>query len=801
MKIVLALGGNALGKTPLEQLELVKKTAKTIVDLVEEGHKVVVTHGNGPQVGMINLAMDYACENGANTPPMPFAECGAMSQGYIGYHLQQAIENELKRRQIDKECVTVVTQVLVSKKDKAFLNPTKPVGMFYTKEEADKISKEKGYVMKEDAGRGYRRVVPSPYPKKIIELETINSLVEEGNIVISCGGGGIPVIEENGHLKGIDAVIDKDNSSSLLACEINADMLMILTAVSKVSLNFNKENQKDLDVLDIEDAKKYIKDNQFAKGSMLPKIEACIDFVEETNKVALITSLLNDQDALLGQNGTLINKNMERKKQKMAKEKKKKLTLTSFSIILAIIVVLGVVTHFLPSAKFVDEEIVPGSGVVAAKLSDVLMAPIKGFENAVDVCIFVFILGGFLAIVTKTGALETGIKVLVKKMKGKELILIPILMFIFSIGGTTYGMLEETVGFYALLAFTMVAAGMDTIVSSAIVLLGAGSGVLGSTINPFATGAAISALKDSGITVNNGLIIFLGIVLWIVSLTISICFVISYAKKIIDEKGSTFLSLQEQKVMERRYEKKALKEEEKNAKVSLTGVQKLTLIIFGLTFVVMIIGFIPWGEFGITFFDGFTGWLTGSSLGNWWFYEAALWFLLMAILIGIINRFSEKDIVDTFIDGAADMMSVILIVAVARGASVLMSVTHLDNYIVVNAANALKNMPVAIFTPLNYLLHIFLSVLVPSSSGLASLSTPIMGPLTNTLGYSVEVTVMTYVAANGLVNLITPTCGAIMGGLALAGVNYGTWFKWAFKVVLTIALASVVILTAAALIL
>lgn len=478
----------------------------------------------------------------------------------------------------------------------------------------------------------------------------------------------------------------------------------------------------------------------------------------------------------------------------MKKAKKKgKFSLTSFSIILILIFILGIISHLLPNAEFVGEEIVNGSGVVGASLSDILLSPILGFENAVDVCIFIMVLGGFLAIVTHTGALETGIKVLMKKLKGRELILIPILMVIFSIGGTTYGMLEETVGFYALLAATMVAAGMDTIVASSVVLLGAGSGVLGSTINPFAVGAAVSALPE-GIVVNQGIIIALGALLWLTTLGISIFFVMKYAKKVKEDKGSTFLTLREQRKMEQKYAKKK-NEDIEDAKLS--GKQKITLILFGLTFVIMVIGFVPWGEFGITLFDNFTGWLTGSSLGNWYFYESALWFLIMAILIGIINKMGEKSLVDTFVDGADDMIGVILIVAIARGASVLMTQTHLDNYIIYNAAEALKNVPLIVFTPLNYILHAVLSVLVPSSSGLATLSTPIMGPLANTLGYSVEGTVMTFVAANGLVNLITPTCGAIMGGLALAKVEYSTWVKWALKVVVTIAVVNIVILTLA----
>ena len=478
----------------------------------------------------------------------------------------------------------------------------------------------------------------------------------------------------------------------------------------------------------------------------------------------------------------------------MTKKKGKKIMLSAFSIILIMIGILAIVSHLLPQAKFVNEEIVNGSGVVGAKLSDVLMSPILGFQDAMDVCVFIIILGAFLAVVTKTGALETGIKVLIKKLKGRELLLIPILMFIFSIGGTTYGMLEETVGFYALLAATMVAAGMDTIVASATILLGAGSGVLGSTINPFAVGAAVDALPE-GIAVNQGVIIAIGIVLWLVAYTISVLFVMNYAKKVKKDKGSTFLSLQEQRAMEKRYGKKEEKED-----VNLTGQPKVTLWIFGLSFLVMIIGFIPWDSLGIEFFLDKTGFLTGAPLGWWWFNEGSLWFLIVTIILCIVNGFSEKETVDTFMDGADDMISVILIIGVARGVSVLMSQTYLDNYIIYNAAELLKGMPAILYAPCNFILHIFLSILVPSSSGIATLSTPIMAPLTSQLGFSVEANIMIMVAANGLVNLITPTCGAIMGGLALARVEYSTWAKWSWKAVMYIGLSSIAILTLAMLI-
>lgn len=302
-KILIALGGNALGKNPSEQLELVKRVSSIIVSLVEMGNEIVITHGNGPQVGMINLAFD---NNNSLGFSMPFAECNAMSEGYIGYHLQQSITNELKKRSINKNCVSVITQVIVDKNDNAFLEPTKPIGNFYTKEESERLSLENNYIYKEDAGRGYRRVVASPEPIDIVEKESINSLINAGNIVIAVGGGGIPVINDNGILTGVDAVIDKDLSSSLLARLIDFDMLLILTNVEKVCLNYNKDNEIGLDTLSVDDALRYIDDKEFAKGSMLPKIKACISFVKQTNKQAIITSLLSAKDALEGKTGTLI---------------------------------------------------------------------------------------------------------------------------------------------------------------------------------------------------------------------------------------------------------------------------------------------------------------------------------------------------------------------------------------------------------------------------------------------------------------------------------------------------------------
>ena len=307
-KIVIALGGNALGNSPEDQLRLVQKTAKKIVEL-SSVYDIVVTHGNGPQVGMINMAMEVSHEE-LQMPKVPFAECGAMSQGYIGYHLQQSIQEELVRRNMRRNCVTVLTQVVVDKKDPAFINPTKPIGSFYTKEEADKLYIERGYIFKEDAGRGYRRVVPSPEPKKIVETKTIELLLKNKNIVIAGGGGGIPVVYHYNKLKGVDAVIDKDKTSARIAIDIKADVFLILTAVEKVCINYNTANEKQIDFLTPALARRYMQTGEFKEGSMLPKIEACLTFVEHNRRdaCALITSLDKMKEALDGKTGTVISR-------------------------------------------------------------------------------------------------------------------------------------------------------------------------------------------------------------------------------------------------------------------------------------------------------------------------------------------------------------------------------------------------------------------------------------------------------------------------------------------------------------
>lgn len=483
--------------------------------------------------------------------------------------------------------------------------------------------------------------------------------------------------------------------------------------------------------------------------------------------------------------------------------KKKRGMPSSFTILLALLAIVAVITVIVSGTS--------GGAVTAARLSDFCTAPILGFADALPVCLFVMILGGFLGMMTETGALDNGIAVLVQKLKGNEIMLVPVLMLIFSLGGTTYGMCEETVPFYALLAATMMAAGFDPMVGAATVLLGAGCGCLGSTVNPFAVGAAVDALTGVGIEVNQSIIIGLGAVLWIVTTAMSIVFVMNYAKKVKADKGSTILSMQELKDAEEAHGKAA---SEVHKEVKLTGRQKGVLIAFAFTFVVMIVGFIPLADLNegvANFFDagavydadgnavvqGWSALITGLPIGQWYFDEASTWFFLMAVLIGIIGGLSEKQIVNTFITGAADMMSVVLVIALARGISVLMANTGLDVFVLDAAANALAGLSGVIFAPMSFLVYFGLSFLIPSTSGMATVSMPIMGPLAVKLGFSPEVMVMIFSSAIGVVNLFTPTSGAIMGGLALAKIEWTTWLKFALKLIVALSVVCAVILTVA----
>lgn len=479
----------------------------------------------------------------------------------------------------------------------------------------------------------------------------------------------------------------------------------------------------------------------------------------------------------------------------MEQKTKKGLKMPSaFSILFILIGLLAIITNLLPAISADDlaaalENGEQLKGVVHATFADFAMAAPLGFEDALGVCAFVLCIGGFLGVVTKTGALDAGIAALVKKMNGNELMLIPVLMLVFSLGGTTYGMCEETMAFYALVVGTMMAAGFDAMVGVAIILLGAGVGCLGSTVNPFAVGAAGDALQGVGITANQSIILALGAILWLSSLVISIVFVYRYAKK-VKATGKSILTAAERAASEAEYRNGV----ENN--VELTGKQKVTLVLFALSFVIMIVSLIPWGSFGINM-PAFTGFLVGCPFGDWYFSELQVWFVVMAIIIGLVNRIPEKEFISTFMAGAADMISVVLIIVVARGITVIMSKTGLDMYILQHAANALKGMNSSVFTVLSYLVYLLLSFLIPSTSGLAGASIPTFGALTQQIGLSPEVMVMIYCAACGVVNLITPTSAVVMGGTSLAKIEYPTWVKFVLPLCGILIVANIVILSIA----
>lgn len=456
-------------------------------------------------------------------------------------------------------------------------------------------------------------------------------------------------------------------------------------------------------------------------------------------------------------------------------KKSKKIQLSAFAILFLIIIALAIVTWFVPDVKH-------------ANVSNVVMAPYLGFKDAMPVCVFVLVLGGYLNVVQKTGTLDAGIQSLVYKMKGKEIYLIPILMCLFALGGTTYGMSEETVAFYALICGTMVVVGFDTLTAVGTILFGAGIGTLASTTNPFATGVAIDAAAGVGVTINQGTVIGLGLLILVTNLPIGIWYVMRYAKKVQERDGS-FLSTSEKSEMMMTFNKK-----DGTIQKNLTTQQKCILAVFGFGFLFMVLAVIPWSKFGVAVPE-WTNFLTGAAVGEWYFGELAMWFLILAIVIGIIGRMKEKMIVDAFIEGAADIVSVALIIAVARGASVLMSTTGLDVAILNGISSVLGTVSGYIFAPGAYLFYLFISFLVPSSSGSATLTMPIMAPLTNNLGFNPAVMVMIFSVASGVINLFTPTSGVVMGGLAISKVEYSTWLRWSSKLVATLLVFDGILLT------
>lgn len=527
-------------------------------------------------------------------------------------------------------------------------------------------------------------------------------------------------------------------------------------------------------------------------------------------------------------------------KKKEGKKKARKL-ISVYTILLLLLVVIAVISWILSVLK-------PGV-ITPATFSDVVMAPMIGFKEALDIIIYLIVIGGFLALVEKTGALRAGIAALVKALNGRELVLIPILMILFSVLGSTYGFCEESLGFIGILAATMLAAGFDTLVAVMVVLLGAGVGCMCCTVNPFAVGVATSTLNDTfaglGIsaTVSQVQVIGIGLLLLVVSDAIVIPFVYHYAKKVKFAKGSILspqemaaaerdfgkvakfasqeeakgvqfepvadienaaggipavdsAEKQEIKNIERAISKEKVTKKEEAAALTITPRQIAVLITFAFAFIVMIIAFVPWSELGIDVFNGWSAGIVGMPLGEWSFLEAASWFFLMSLVVIFLSGMSEKEGVEGFVEGAADMMGVAIIIALARAISVLMSSTGIADWFLTAASNRLAGTSPFLFAPLSWLVMDGLSFLIPSSSGLATMSMPIMGPLAHNLGFSAAVIIQIYSSANGFMNLFVPTAVAIMGGLAIAHVEYSTWLKHVMKVVAVLAVVVLVILTA-----
>lgn len=474
--------------------------------------------------------------------------------------------------------------------------------------------------------------------------------------------------------------------------------------------------------------------------------------------------------------------------------KKKRRMPTSFTILFGCLLLVA-------AASWVVTAISPD--VQGATLASILASPFLGFESAMQVCVFILVLGGFLGVVQKTGALDAGIAALVHRLGGNDLLLVPVLMLAFGVCGSTYGMLEESVPFYLLLASVTFAIGWDPLVGCMVVLLGCGLGVLGSTVNPFSTGLALDALKAAGISYDQGLMIAIGLALFAVSEVSGIVFVMRYARRVRADRTASALSPEEWSIAERAYGGNRMLHDSEPAR--LTTAQKRTLLLFALTFTIMIVGFVPWETFGVTLFsqggsseDPSTAWsalLTGLPLGQWYFTECGIWFFTMTIVIGKVAGLHEKELVDTILAGCANLVSVALVVAVARGVSVLMSTTGLDVWILQNAASALSGMSATVFAPLSYALYFALSFLIPSSTGMATVSMPIMGPLAANLGFAPEAMVAIYLATHGVVAMITPTCGSIMAGLELAHISYQTYIKTTIGYMAFLALITVILVT------
>ena len=500
---------------------------------------------------------------------------------------------------------------------------------------------------------------------------------------------------------------------------------------------------------------------------------------------------------------------------------------SAYTVLLFLMVIIALFTQFIPEVKNVtlpDLIMAPINGMIGVRDIDlnnaINTARIEGgihsalevlrtaegplvsvgnvgqFRGGIDVALFVLVIGGFLGVVAKTGALDAGIAFLVNRLKGKELILIPVLMFVFSMGGTSYGMAEETLAFYALITVAMLKAGFDPLVSMATIMIGAGVGVLGSTVNPFAVGAAIAAAEAAGASVSQGTSIAIGTALWLSTVGISIWYVMRYAKKVYKNRDASLLTPGEWKEAD-----EAFTGNEEQEVLEFTGKRKVVIGLFFFSFLIMIMGVIPWNDFGITMFDNTTAWLTGESLGWWWFPELTIWFFIVAVIVGLVYGLKEKELVSAFIAGSADMVGVAFIIGISRGISFMMSNTGLDLYILEQAVNVLSGVSGAVFANMSFIIYLGLTFLIPSTSGLASVSMPIFAPLAERLSIAPEIVIGAFTSAAGFIGLFTPTSAILMGGLTITKIGYGTWLKFVGKLLVLIFITIIVILSIASMVL
>ena len=456
---------------------------------------------------------------------------------------------------------------------------------------------------------------------------------------------------------------------------------------------------------------------------------------------------------------------------------KKKFTMpTSYVIIFGVIVLIAILTWFIPD-------------ITHATLGMTLMAPIEGFQNGVSVILFIFIIGGYLRIVNETRALEIGIGRIVKRMNGKEVLLIPVIMFIISLGGTSYGLSDEALAIYPLLISTMLACGFDSVTATATILCGIISGVSGSTINPFATSVAIDALRDVGIEPNQAIVLGMGTLVWLSSFAISCIYTVSYALKVKKNSANSVLTSAEKELALKSFGKSDAKSQE----IEFTSRMRRTLMLFAFSFVVMIVALIPWADYGIHIFEGWSSFLTGTPFGEWYFSELCIWFLILSFVIGYLNGFKEKQIIGLIVAGAGDLLGAALIVGLSRGVSAIMSNTGFDMYLLNAGTNALQGVPSGLFSTLSYIFYSGFTFLIVSTSGLASATIPTMGSLAKSLGFAPELMITIYIAAHHIVGVI-PTSGTVMSALNVSKIEYTSWVKFYGKLFLIISIVNMVLI-------